>query len=119
MSTRHTSNASGRCGADTRGDDRELADVEVAQAVHDRQASYGGPLNHLRRDLRESGEDARVSGVADAVHLLASVVIADGADEQHDRTGPVVGDRVVHLGDVQGLVAYVDQPDHIAHGEQA
>ena len=70
---------------------------------------------HPLADLAEPVEGGRVGGVVQPHDALAAVVVAHPADEEGQPAGGVVVEGVDDLGDVEGVLAQVDEAYGGAH----
>ena len=100
-----------------------VTDRERADAVHSRNGDDVKLLGHLRRHIAQAVDRARVVGVAEVIDGLAVVVVANHPVEEVQPTCTRILDRCQHLGHIERLVAYGDQPharigEGVGHGPQ-
>ena len=99
-------------------DDGEVPDPQLADAVDRGHASYVVLGSDTTADVLEPGERSGVGGVVERGDALATVVVADLADEEGESTGTVVAQRVDHLGDVERGVADADEAHEVTHAAE-
>src|SRR5215472_6328962 len=91
--------------------DREVADIQVAHAVHGGDGGHAVAGRDLLGDPPQLHRGRGMGAVAEPDHILAVIVVPDRADEQRDAPGRRVRDRADHLVHRQGRAADLGEPD--------